>query len=549
MDWYSADFETTTTEPTRVWLWAICSVNDYTKRCWGTDISSFFGELHKRKYRESIIYFHNLKFDGNFIIWHLLVEMGFKWVEKNPSENEFTTLISHLGQFYEIQINFGGRNKIKIRDSLKKLPFSVAEIAKAFNLVMTKGEIDYKAARAVGYVPSDIELDYIFRDVGIVAQALKMQYEQGYKRMTVSADALAYFKKLDKYFDTHFPKLSLQCDAFLRKAYKGGWVFCNPKYQGKEVGKGFVLDVNSMYPWAMKFKPLPYAIPKYFKGEYIPDTEYPLYITHFFADFKLKENGIPSIQIKNNSRFCPTDYVTDSQGFCELTLTSVDFELLKMNYHIFEIKFIDGFMFRSATGIFAPYVDEFMKIKETSKGGKRTLAKLMQNGLSGKFAKNPDTTGVHPVFNQEKNCISYVANKKEMSDPVYVPVTSFITAWARWNIITTASHCYDRFLYADTDSLHLLGDEIPEGVKVDPNKLGYWKKESEFIRAKYLHAKCYVEDEQDALKITVAGLPKSSRGLVTFDNFTVGATYGGKLRPKRVQGGVVLVETDFTIKG
>lgn len=549
MDWFSADFETTTIEPARVWLWAICKVDDHKKRRYGTGIESFFDEINKRVYRESLIYFHNLKFDGNFIIWHLLVKLNFKWVEKNPQKGEFTTLISHLGQFYEIQINFGGRQKIKIRDSLKKLPFSVAEIAKAFNLEMSKGDIDYNAYRPVGYTPTEKELDYIFRDIGIVAQALKLQYEQGYKRMTVSADALAHFKEIDNHFNDHFPELSFECDAFLRKAYKGGWVFCNPKYQGKEVGKGFVLDVNSMYPWAMKYKPLPYGIPVYFKGAYQKDEEYPLYIIHFFADFKLKNNGIPSIQIKNNSRFSPTEYVTDSQGFCELTLTNIDFELLKQNYNIFEINHIDGFKFRAATGIFSDYVDEFMKIKETSTGGRRTLAKLMQNGLSGKFAKNPDTTGVHPVYNKEKNCISYISNKKEKSPPVYVPVTAFITAWARWNIINTASRCYNRFLYADTDSLHLLGEEIPNGVEVDPVKLGCWKKESEFKRAKYLHAKCYVEEEEVGLKITVAGLPKSSRHLVTFENFEVGATYGGKLRPKRVEGGVILIETDFTIKG
>ena len=36
----------------------------------------------------------------------------------------------------------------------------------------------------------------------------------------------------------------------------------------------------------------------------------------------------------------------------------------------------------------------------------------------------------------------------------YTPVAAFATAYARDNIIRTASKCYGRFQYADTDSIH-----------------------------------------------------------------------------------------------
>ena len=50
------------------------------------------------------------------------------------------------------------------------------------------------------------------------------------------------------------------------------------------------------------------------------------------------------------------------------------------------------------------------------------------------------------------------------------------------------------------------------------------------------------------MKVTVAGMPPSLHSQVTFSNFKAGATYGGKLLPKNVKGGVILAPVDFTIK-
>lgn len=42
-------------------------------------------------------------------------------------------------------------------------------------------------------------------------------------------------------------------------------------------------------------------------------------------------------------------------------------------------------------------------------------------------------------------------------------------------------------------------------------------------------------------------MPKSCYDFVTWDNFKTGFTCGGKLMYKHVKGGVMLVETTFTI--
>jgi hypothetical protein len=110
-------------------------------------------------------------------------------------------------------------------------------------------------------------------------------------------------------------------------------------------------------------------------------------------------------------------------------------------------------------------------------------------------------------------------------------------------------------MYADTDSIHIWGKEIPENIEVHKTKLGAWKNELEFDKAKYLRQKCYMEhgrepdsNEPYEWKITCAGMPKGVYKNVNIDNFSYGAVYEGKLQHKKVRGGVLLIKTTFEIK-
>ncbi len=130
------------------------------------------------------------------------------------------------------------------------------------------------------------------------------------------------------------------------------------------------------------------------------------------------------------------------------------------------------------------------------------------------------------------------------------------------------------------DSLHIIlnGEDRQQfldncNLTIHRSDLGAWDHESNFVKAKFLRQKCYIEkeiiEEKDylegienensylyssnskgyyKLKITVAGMPTSCYPYVNFDNFNIGAAYKGKKQPKIVPGGVVLSEIDFTIK-
>lgn len=304
-----------------------------------------------------------------------------------------------------------------------------------------------------------------------------------------------------------------------------------------------------------------------FRGQYQKDEQYPLYVQMFTCQFCLKEGYIPTIQLKNNLNFVPTEYV-ESSGLEDITLclTSVDLELFLTHYDVDveNIDWIGGWKFKATQGLFKSYIDKWTDVKikasEENNLGLRTLAKLMLNALYGKFALNPNVRSKYPYLMD--GIVKYEMGPKETREPIYIPVGTFITAWARYTTITAAQTLYDRFIYADTDSLHLKGLEEPQGIEIHPTKLGAWKHESTFYRARFLRAKSYIEDEFDntfylkdlelygttKLKITCAGMPKSCYPYVNWDNFHPGTDYMGKLRMKHVEGGIVLVDTPFTIK-
>ena len=559
-----ADFETTThlENETRVWLWGIKNL-DLNEIHTGYNIKTFF-EFIKENCINDIVYFHNLKFDGMFITDYLF-RIGFEY-SKEFSENTFNTLITDTQIWYNIQINLRKEKrkqlKISIQDSLKLIPYSEKAICQAFKLDTQKGEIDYKKPRDETYIPTQEEIDYIKNDIKIIDNVMKTFKSEGYNKMTIGACALTYFKEHfgKKNWERYFPILDKEIDDFLRKSYKGGWTYLNGKYKGKDINDGLVYDVNSMYPAVMYDFPYPVGIPQKFTGEYILDESMPLYVIELICTFKLKKGKFPSIQSKNSFR--TPQYMEEVSEPLKLVLTSVDLELLYENYHVTVFEYIGGYKFAKATGIFNGYIDYFIKMKIENNGKNiclRNIAKLFLNSLYGKFGTNPYKVNKIPYLDKEKNCIEFENTEEEYTKPVFTVIASFVTSYARRNIIQTANKIGKRFIYADTDSVHIEGLEIPD-INIDENKLGYYKLEYKFTKARYIKGKTYLEEEENGkIHKTICGCPDRTKEIIDFTNFNTmfslteenGLEYYnkyGKLVPKRVKGGVILKPTEFSIK-
>lgn len=643
---FMADFETLTgkdvVDETYVWASGVCSIdNPYNEdhlKIWNSDepLYEFLSQFPMCE-----CYFHNLKFDGHFILSYL-ENHGFVYNEDLDREKSYDTLITGDGQWYMIRVRWmdgetkyrtktikkkmkdgtykeyevkqkvNGKNVNKriteFRDSVKKIPLPLRDIPKAYGIPMNKLSIDYTKHRERNGTLTEEEIAYLKADLQIPALALQNDIiKEKRNKLTASADALDDFKSRnplylskikyrghkisdlkmrDECFRKLFPCLdhfttdfNETYDTFCRRSYKGGWTYY--KYdEPKTIGDGLVFDVNSLYPSVMYECPLPYGKPHYYQGKYEDLDEhikqdYPLYICHVLCDFRIKEGHLPCIQIKGNFRFGDTQYLKSSGTEpVELYLTSVDLKLYQDQYHFNIIKFIDGIAFKSKIGMFKNYIDYWSHIKiEAGKSGNkglRSLAKRMLNSLYGKFGTNPESSVKLPYLD-EQGIISFVGEAGNPRESIYTPIASFTTAWARNKTIRSAQCNYDRFYYADTDSIHLSGVEPPkenELFHIHDSDLGKWKCEMVFHRAKYVRAKTYLESpylkdgkvvenpseldetciKSDEPEVKCAGMPENCKSMVTYDNFNYGAEFEGKLMPKRIKGGVVLRETTYQIK-
>lgn len=567
---FAADFETTTQiDDCRVWAYSLCEIGKPEVFIYGNNIDDFmkFCANPKENY---VLYFHNLKFDSEFIFNWLLKE-GYTCIkDKKDRENKtFTTLISDMNQIYSIEIFFeikGKRcNKVTIYDSLKILNFSVEQIARDFNLPIRKLELDYTKPREIGHVLTSHEIDYIRNDVEIMSRALDYMFKTDLKKMTIGGDALFDYKKMISSFTHYFPVLPYEIDKDIRQAYRGGFTYLNECYKGATLGAGWVLDVNSLYPSVMYNELLPFGEPLFFDGKYVEDKLYPLYVQTISASFKIKENHIPTIQMKNNVNFIPTEYVTSSNGdIVTLTLTSVDLKLFLDHYDIEYIYYHNGWKFKAIRGLFKDYIDKWTTVKIESKkqnnGAMYRISKLMLNSLYGKFGLNPDIRSKYPELD-EHGIVTYKFYEREQREPIYIPIAAFITSYARNKTIRTSQaikeysikeYGQDYYIYSDTDSIHTLFTDVEilkSFVDIDEYRLGAWKLESQFVKGKYLRAKSYIElSPEGNLNCTVAGLPKNLGDLVNFDNFEIGTNYFGKMIPLHVKGGIILKPDYFTIR-
>lgn len=555
--WYVADFETTSyntyinTKDTKVWLTALCN-QDGAIIANPTTIESFMSLL-KKECKGGTIYFHNLKFDGSFIL-NYLINNNYKYVNKISSEDSktYSCLIDNNGAFFEISIAFTKNIHVKILDSLKLIPLKVSEIAKAFSLEISKGCIDYTS-----YIVSDKTIDYVNKDVLIVYHAIKYFKEQGFNKITIGSNAYSLCSKSIKYYDYLFPKLDTSLLDIWRKAYRGGRTQVNPLYEGKILKGVKRYDINSMYPYCQGYLDIPYGNPI----ETITRGNYKFEIYSISASFKLKEGHLPTL-LKSNKRFLAETYYSNTDGIEEIIISNNDYMLLERHYNISFIKFNKIWGFKTSKIIFKDFINKYYNLKNTSTGGMKLLYKLIINNLYGKYGSRHK--GKHKIPCLKDSHLSFTTSEEEdmkiYSLPVAIAVTSHAHVLIDDGIQATG---VNNFVYCDTDSIHTLGD-LPCEL-VNNKEIGKYKLEGVEDISKYIRTKCYIYKENNKINVTCCGLPTNTKNFLInkhgddlFNIFDYGlkvdSNYEGittsdlKLMPKQVKGGVVLKPTQFEIR-
>lgn len=571
-----ADFETT--KDARVWFWDMCYINDYRHES-GVSIASFLSNILYNKFScINYVYFHNLGFDGEFII-SVLLSVGFKSIlyNEDPKGKCFKLLSSSKGTLYSIEVfipdeenSFRG---VKFLDSAKIIPVSVEDIAVKCNMSIKKLEIDYDKERREEYVPTEEEIQYCRNDTEIVARILNKAISSGMRGITIGSCALNEFKLFLKYPELRgvsgsrgidirnkFPKLDKEVDRIIRYSYKGGLIYLNDKFKNCLLSDGIILDINSMYPYFLCINPVPYGIPVEFEGKYEYDSTYPLYIQEVCMTGRLKEDGVPCLSSRGDDTYLDGEILEEFKMLV-LTATSYELEMVLDNYDIEEIDYIRGLKFRSMPGndpyknIFTSYVVKYYSIKSgiNTESGEvnevdRLIAKLMLNNLIGKFAtKSEKGTVIIDDKTQSRHWDeSYDTGYEPFSYPA---VPAFVNSAARKYLVECIRKSKDRFIYCDTDSVHLIGKEVPSWATIGKN-LGVFKLEAEFYRARYLKQKCYAysvrSDLGDTDIIKHSGASKRVLKSIKFEEFYQGSVKKN-LRKKRVRGGCILEEVEFKL--
>lgn len=567
---FCADFETTSKANldidgrVRVWLWSLVDVE--TKEEWfGQDLDSFMSLL----YMCDKIYFHNLKFDGKFITYWLAENCKIYGVD-------YTCIIDDMNNWYEIKIIVGD-HVVRIWDSLKKFPgLSVNAVAKMFGIEGKKEKPFFDMYRPPDYQATPEEIEYCLQDSRIIAHAIKSEIDKGHNRMTLSSDAFNAVKNtIGGYYGwrKQMPELSPFYERFVRKSYKGGFVYVNPKYQNKVLRNVTVYDVNSLYPYVMHDCELPFGNPMYrrpYGGEQ--------YVMKFDAEFFLKDGMLPTVQIKHSPEYDEATYLTQSNGVAkDLYMTNIDFKLFEEHYDIAYMSEPEYVCFRHKTGLLAEYIDYWMEVKEEAvNNGEQDVkyqAKRWLNSPYGKTGMNPHRISKIPKIDDEGN--TYYDVVEEDVEPVYVPYASFVCAQARNITIRSAQAEYDNFVYADTDSLHLLGEDHSE-LDVHPTHLGKWKNEGCYEWGKYIRAKTYIHAHSDGSvddyristldselvdlpydivntltidEIKCAGMTDEIKTNLKWEDFYAGKEFGKvKLLQTTCKGGCYLRPTTYRIK-
>lgn len=662
-DWLCFDTEScrdfNNNEKERVWCWSLSNTVDDLVVYGNTleDFMCFMKELYmyhtfnfdKKSKTKNInikMWVHNLSWDFEFFKYYL-DENNFKYYSKilyddNSVEDEVLdcnswNVVENNGQVYNSTINikmndlvlgkkkFKSFIKIKMYDSVKLVPDKldtigrkIIKIDEMFNKLTS--EFDYDMIRPYDYKLTDIEKCYIYNDVYILKEFIRQYYIEnnldGFTASSIAFNNMLNFmfpeekKKYDEFVKVYPEIKDVKIIELIDDSYSGGFTYCNPKHKGNVIEKlGHSIDINSSYPAAMKYKKLPYGVPKYFKGKYVYDEVYNIAFQKVHFDgFKRKNNSnlgfikigscCDFLQDIKEFGFKGNDYAStnfDKEGNLitynyNLVFTIEELKLLESVYDFYtfrrageevlkgkrnlvkKIEYVEGVKFLSKVGDFGEFIDDCVVRKNTYKLEDNecgvTVAKRDMNSLYGKlgsgFTRNimqyvKDEEGFFKIQRKYEN-----DNESDYEErrKYYRAFASFTTSYGRialLNVIIGIEKNYgaDEFLYCDTDSIYatLTVEQFKAiGVELHKTKLGAWDIEKVFTKFKCLGAKKYIllgfkYGKAEEYKITphCAGLPEAVQKSLNFDNFYLGAKFMKKQK-KKVIGGYRLEMMEFTLK-
>ena len=516
-------------------------------------VDDIIGTIMSNKIRN--IYIQDFSYVASYLYYYL-ISNNIKYNDSNKFNFDgrmaYTAFSSEGGAMYYIKLFFkdGQQFCCEFKSSRNKSMSLLRDLQTSFNI-----DIDYKIKdddntlqlSSCDDLSEDTMENTCARAVAL-AHVMKKLLSSGNTKLTIGSDAMRQWQKLDGMHFPSMPRIDDELDSKFRLAYRGGFTWLNTIFKNKELGHGYVMDVNSLYPFVMRSFPLPCGEPHHTYE--VPSNT--LYIAHVIIySATLKKGGIPCISNMNRCDGSKGSVISNEYleyiDNMEVWLTNFDLELVMINYNV-EITPIEYYYFDKVEGCFNNFIDTNYEVKKTSRGAKRQIAKLNLDSLYGRFGIKIGRHKTIPII--EDGVLKFV-NSEVLKDNTirYLPMAIFITSIARYLIIRTALEIIDRVVYIDTDGIHIVGDDIPDVFDIG-NELGEWKIEAEFNRAKYIGLKTYIHDEVNGETVVkMSGAPEEVRKNINWDNFKTGTTVPGKIMMRSIPGGYVRYKTKYKIYG
>lgn len=384
-------------------------------------------------------------------------------------------------------------------------------------------------------------------------------------------------------------------------SYRGGFNYINPSWKNVTIKQGMtVLDITSLYPWIYSTIPIVDSV-QIIKlvdsktiqvdgeeltgddairwiGDNLTIVRFIKYTAHIKDDYppviKAKTTNSGSAKHKQiqddtkRERF-NTDYMRQVNDMPHVSLTGYEVDYLLEAAEKFEWELGAVMLFHKSevlSTLFKNHCRYWITVKDRASvecnEPLRYIAKLMLNSVYGKLGQYLKSEKKRRYrldsFNTEGD-----ENVDLGSDTAYTPAASMITAYGRV-FMARAIHKVgiDKFVYCDTDSLHILGiytyEELAElGLPVG-GALGTFKIEGYTHHSRYIQNKTYgyalyiyegkpttstenIGDEWK-WKSVVAGFTEQIPESQFHEHISV-----VNLKSVNVRGGVALLETPYTV--
>lgn len=490
-----------------------------TKNTWVGDapecMKDFLLFYLQKKHRDIITFAH---YGGGFDFNSL-----HETLVNNHEFDKYTTKLAYVnGGIMLMRIKDKSNHQWVFRDSSYLLKHSLPKLCESFNPSTKKLEMP-----PYPYEQHKEEWRrYNMNDCISLAEILTMFNDliinqiKGSMGITSSSTALSSFKYrfLHRELPTYFT-----WNDFIRLGYHGGRteVFnMYAKYRGEPY---YLLDVNSMYPSMMHDNIYPVSTPKrvHYQTPWDVAGRCGIMECNVIAPEDLHIPLLPYREPETKKLLFPLGHW---QGVYEFSLIE---KALELGYKIQPLRTIEF----EGDYLFKEYVETLHPIKQNSVGALRETAKLLLNGLYGKFGErsrrlelitdpNADILGCYPIPDDPfgyvtKEVIRFCAHHQPA-------IAARVTALSQLKLYQGFEQVHHRdgiVYYTDTDSM-VTDTRIPTG-----SRLGEWDMKIDTIqRAVFFAPKAYCYEYinkkgEPVLEQKLKGFSNDFSKALTFDDY------------------------------